>query len=84
MIRLEDYGETHENNRLSYPQDSIDILGLSCPVLNIPITPGRLLSVIIEAAVSNFRLMEKGINSTEDFKERVFRVISEKNKGAGV
>ncbi|MBQ1288614.1 MAG: HPr(Ser) kinase/phosphatase [Erysipelotrichaceae bacterium] len=84
VIRLEDYGETHENNRLSYPQDSIDILGLSRPVLNIPITPGRLLSVIIEAAVSNFRLMEKGINSTEDFKERVFRVISEKNKGAGV
>ncbi|MBR2552182.1 MAG: HPr(Ser) kinase/phosphatase [Erysipelotrichaceae bacterium] len=84
IIHLEEYGETHENNRLNYSHGKIEILGLQRPVIDIPITPGRQLSVIIETAVSNFRLMEKGINSTEDFKQRVLKVITEKNKGVGV
>ncbi|MDO5438742.1 MAG: HPr(Ser) kinase/phosphatase [Erysipelotrichaceae bacterium] len=84
IIHLEEYGETHENNRLSYSQGTLEILGLERPLIDIPITPGRQLSVIIETAVSNFRLLEKGINSTEDFKQRVFKVIAEKNKGAGI
>jgi serine kinase of HPr protein (carbohydrate metabolism regulator) len=39
-------------------------------MLTIPITEGKSLSVIIEAAVSNYLLDKLGFNSNEDFKRR--------------
>ena len=39
-------------------------------MLIIPITVGKSLSVIIEAAVSNYLLTKLGFNSNEDFKAR--------------
>ena len=39
-------------------------------MLIIPITEGKQLSVIIEAAVSSYLLTKLGFNSNEDFKSR--------------
>ena len=50
--------------------DTMDILGLQIPMLTIPITEGKSLSVIIEAAVSTYLLNALGFNSNEDFKRR--------------
>lgn len=81
IIRLEPYDETHEYSRLSYSQQTLNILGLNRPVLDIPVMAGRDLSVIIEAAVSNYRLIQKGINSTETFNKRVYDKINTRNRG---
>ena len=70
VIKLVKYEECQENDRLNPITEKIDILGLEVPMLIIPITEGKQLSVIIEAAVSNYLLMNLGFNSNEDFKAR--------------
>ncbi len=80
VIKLVKYDESTESDRLNPINESFDVLGLEVPMLTIPITEGKSLSVIIEAAVSNYLLDRLGFNSNEDFKER-YRMELER-KGA--
>ena len=38
------------------------------------------MGVLIEAVVTNFRLKERGVNSSKDFEQKVFDHIERKNK----
>ena len=68
LVKLE---EAMETDRLNPMNDKRDVLGLQVPMLTIPITEGKSLSVIIEAAVMNHTLMKKGYDSNEEFKKKV-------------
>ena len=70
VIKLVKYDETMESDRLNPINETFNVLGLEVPMLVIPITEGKQLSVIIEAAVSNYLLTKLGFNSNEDFKNR--------------
>lgn len=72
VIKLVKFSETSENDRLNPINETIDILGLQIPMLTIPITEGKSLSVIIESAVSNYLLKRLGYDSNEVFK-RTYR-----------
>ena len=80
VISLTKLEETIEHDRLNPINNSVDILGLDVPQLVIPITEGKNLSVIIEAAVSNYILREQGIDSNEGFKQRVRDELELQNK----
>ena len=64
------YDESMESDRLNPINETFDVLGLEVPMLIIPITEGKQLSVIIEAAVSSYLLTKLGFNANEDFKSR--------------
>jgi len=81
VINLVNYDQNETYNRLDYEENEIDILDLKRPYITIPVTPGRALSVLVEAAVTNFRLNQKGFNSTEKFKKKVWDSIQSKNHG---
>jgi len=70
VIKLVKFDERIETDRLNPINEARNILGLDVPMLTIPITEGKSLSVIIEAAVSNYLLDKLGFNSNEDFKRR--------------
>ena len=70
VIKLVKYDESMESDRLNPINESFNVLGLEVPMLVIPITEGKQLSVIIEAAVSSYLLTKLGFNSNEDFKNR--------------
>ena len=38
------------------------------------------MGVLIEAVVSNFRLRERGVNSSKDFEQKVLAHIERKNE----
>ena len=78
VIKLVNYNETMDSDRLNPINDTIDILGLQIPMLTIPITEGKQLAVIIEAAVSTYLLNRLGFNSNEDFKRRYREELEEK------
>ncbi|MDO4197901.1 MAG: HPr(Ser) kinase/phosphatase [Erysipelotrichaceae bacterium] len=81
VIRLVKYDEKEEYNRINQANDNIDFLGLHIPVLTIPITEGKALSVIIETAVTEYILMrQQGIDPNEEFRERIMQEI--KKNGA--
>lgn len=56
-------------------QNKIDILGVEKPVYDIPIKEGRAMGVIVESAVANYRLAEKGIDSAKLFDQRVMEFM---------
>ena len=55
-------GDEHEN--------FTDILDVQVPTITLPVKEGRNMGVIIESAVTNFRLQEGGFNSPAELKKR--------------
>ena len=62
-------------------ETSVDrsIMGVSVPQLIFPVKEGRNLAVLIEAAVTDFTLKEKGIDSSVEFDNRVYQFIVDQN-----
>ncbi len=55
------------------------IIGVEVPQLVFPVKEGRNLAVLIEAAVTDFTLKEKGIDASAEFDERVLDFIVNQN-----
>lgn len=55
-------------------------LGLDIPRLVFPVKEGRNLSVLVESAVRDFMMKQRGINSAKLFDERVIEYIELQNK----
>jgi HPr kinase/phosphorylase len=53
------------------------------PYYKLPITPGRKMSDLIESAVVDFKLKERGYNSGEEFIKN-FNKINKSKKGTNV
>jgi len=70
IIEIQRYEDTMDNDRLNPISKYVDVNGIQIPQITIPVTEGKSLSVIIEAAVCNYLLTKQGINSNEEFKQR--------------
>ena len=79
VIKLVKLDETISKDRLNPVNETLNVLGLDVPMLEIPITEGKSLSVIIESAVINQILKSQGIDTNEEFK-KAFREEIERNK----
>ena len=79
VINLVTDHDNIEVDRLNPINKTRDILGLEVPMLIIPITEGKSLSVIIESAVSDYLLKRLGVDSNEEFKEKYRELL--KNGG---
>ncbi len=82
-INLVQYDEQSEYNRIGIENEEfLEILDVQIPALTIPVKSGRSMAIIIEAAVINFNLKQKGYNSAKEFEARVYQFIQDKNKQA--
>lgn len=75
IINLVKYNEEDEYDRINVLGGKMELLGLTVPALTIPITEGKALSVIIEAAVSEYILKKQGVDLTKEFKDRILAEI---------
>lgn len=80
VIKLEHWKDNKIYDRLGIEDEYTDILGLSVPCLNIPVSPGRNLAIIVEVAAMNNRQKKMGYNAARALSERVLGNI---NKGSG-
>ena len=76
IIKLVKLDETVNKDRLNPVNETIDVLGLEVPMLTIPVTEGKSLSVIIESAVTTHILKKQGYDSNEVFKENFRKEIA--------
>ena len=77
VIDLVSYDTDAQIDRLGLDnKQTIDILGITKPVMKIPVKEGRAMSVIVESAVANYRLLERGYDSGEIFNKRVIEFIN--------
>ena len=76
VIKLVKFDETMNKDRLNPQNEKLDVLGTDVPMLVIPVTEGKSLSVIIEAAVTTHILKKQGYDSNEEFKKRSIEEIA--------
>ena len=83
VVHLERWVPSKEYTRLGTEDEEVfeEILGEKIPKVIVPVTGGRSMSAIIEAAVMNMRLKELGYDSTEEFVNRILDNINKKNGG---
>ena len=62
--------------RLPLAEQSEDILGVTVRKVVIPVAAGRNLAVLVEAAVRNYILQLRGIQSSEEFMARQNRELA--------
>ena len=77
VIKLEPYESQPGFNRIGDEAERFtNILNVLIPTVTLPISAGRNVAVLVESAVTNFRLQEAGYNSAADLKRR-FRAYTE-------
>ena len=79
MVHLEDHGNEafSELDRLQVNATYQEILDVPVRKVTIPVAAGRNLAVLVEAAVRNFVLNQRGIDSTKEFIERQQKLMDE-------
>ncbi|MDI6781679.1 MAG: HPr(Ser) kinase/phosphatase [bacterium] len=75
IIKLEVWGKTKKIERLGIESLTEDKLGITLPMVIIPVKPGRNISVIVEVAAMNQRLKKLGHHSALELDQRVAEEI---------
>lgn len=75
-VYLEKFEKANTYDRLGNGETTVDFSGVSVPQVKIPVTTGRNVSVIIEAAVMNYRAKIMGFDATKMFEERLTNLIA--------
>ncbi len=71
VINLENWQQGKMYDRLGLEDNKIDLLGIKVPMINLPVSPGRNLSVVIEIAAMNNKQRKMGYNTAEEFNKRL-------------
>jgi HPr kinase/phosphorylase len=74
-VYLENFDQKKSYDRLGNGETIVDFAGVEVPQIKIPVKTGRNVSVIIEAAVMNFRAKNMGFDATKMFEERLTKLI---------
>ena len=80
IIQLERWLPSKEYTRIGMEEDEIteEILSVRIPKIVVPVTGGRSMSAIIEAAVMNMQLKDSGYDSSQEFVNRILDNIKNK------
>lgn len=79
IIELVFWKETKgEYERLGLTKKLKDIIGVKIPHIQLPLTPGKNISVIAEVVAMNYLLELRGINAAREYNEELKRLIFKK------
>lgn len=85
VVKLEKWVEGAEYDRLGIVQEQHEILGVSKPLVRLPVASGRNLALLVEVAARNFLMKLQGYHSAEDFVKRVEeRITHQVNESAAL
>ncbi|MBI3147133.1 MAG: HPr kinase/phosphorylase [Betaproteobacteria bacterium] len=79
IVQLEDHSNEQfsELDRLQVNATYQEILGVNVRKVTIPVAAGRNLAVLVEAAVRNYVLQLRGIDSTKEFIDRQQKLLED-------
>ncbi|MCW9707413.1 HPr(Ser) kinase/phosphatase [Fodinibius salsisoli] len=72
--------ESQDIERTGLNREVTNIMGIDIPLINLPITPGKNITVIAEVIAMNYLLRHYGYDAAEAFQEKVKRHIAEKKQ----
>ncbi|PSQ93484.1 MAG: HPr kinase/phosphorylase [Bacteroidetes bacterium QH_2_63_10] len=71
VVHMELWDEEKEYTRINMVKDAHEILGVDLPMVRVPITPGKNITVICEVIAMNYLLRHYGHDPAEEFTERL-------------
>jgi len=82
VVNMQLWDADKEYTRIDMIEDTHDILGVDLPMVQLPITPGKNITVICEVIAMNYLLRHYGYDPAEVFTERLRDQI--RSEGASV
>lgn len=82
ILELSLWEETADVERTGLDNETIDILDTSIPLIKLPITPGKNITVIAEVIAMNYLLKHYGYDAAEEFQNKVHSHIAKKKYGS--
>jgi HPr kinase/phosphorylase len=76
-VHLEIWDPKKQYDRLGIEEDKMRIIDTDITKITVPVRPGRNLAVIIEVAAMNFRLKRLGVNTAQEFSDKLANVIND-------
>lgn len=81
ILELNLWDDTHDIERTGLKNDTISILDLDIPRIQLPITPGKNITVITEVIAMNYLLKHYGYDPAKAFQDKVNSTIKAKASG---
>jgi HPr kinase/phosphorylase len=81
VIQLQMWDDKTAYDRLGLDEETIKILDVEVPFLNLPVRPGRNLAVILEVAAMNYRLKRMGYNAAKELTEKMTLTMQQESGG---
>jgi HPr kinase/phosphorylase len=76
IIKLEDWKQTVEYDRVGLSERATSILGVRVPEIVMPVRPGRNLAVLVEVATLNQRLKYRGMFTAKEFNKKLIAMMA--------
>jgi HPr kinase/phosphorylase len=78
IIRLEEWKQTVEYDRVGLSDQATNILGVRIAEIVMPVRPGRNLAVLVEVATLNQRLKYRGTFTAREFNQRLIAQMAKR------
>ncbi|MDP2173908.1 MAG: HPr(Ser) kinase/phosphatase [Candidatus Cloacimonadaceae bacterium] len=75
QIELMPWQENMDYERMGLTNNYAEHLGVKIPIIYLPVSPGKNVSIIVEVAAMNMILKSVGYDAAEDFNQRVHEEI---------
>jgi HPr kinase/phosphorylase len=82
VVHLEDWDPNANYDRIGAAVKLEEIMGVHLPCLNIPVKPGRNISIILEVAAMTERMKKMGYHSAKEFDQNVLEWLESENARA--
>ena len=81
QVNLQEWGSTENIERLGIDERHTTLLGVDIPYLEIPIFPGKNITVIAEVVALNYLVKVYGYNPAEVFNQQLLETMRKKSVG---
>ncbi len=84
ILELSLWDESHHVDRTGLNRQNTPVLGVDIPTINLPITPGKNITVIAEVIAMNHLLLHYGYDAAQAFQDKIRQRIAEKKDGSPI
>ena len=78
VIKLDPWQEGKDYDRLGLDEKTYTLLGVSLPFIEMPVGPGRNLSILLEVAARHLLLKRKGYHPAKELAGRIHDALGKK------
>ncbi|MBC8385364.1 MAG: HPr(Ser) kinase/phosphatase [Candidatus Cloacimonetes bacterium] len=80
QVELMPWQDNMDYERIGLSGNFVDVLGFRVPIIYLPVSPGKNVSVIIEVIAMNHIMKTYGYDAAKEYTERLKREIRKKSK----